>query len=64
VPGIIFRRHDRSNLTLQEMTQALNRGWAERDSPSAVLLQQERAGVKIAVDAECLQASLKDGGNG
>jgi len=64
VPGIIFRRHDRSNLTLQEMTEAPNRGWAERDSRSAMLLQQERAGVTIAVDAECLLASLNDGGNG
>jgi 3-hydroxyisobutyrate dehydrogenase-like beta-hydroxyacid dehydrogenase len=49
------------NLTLEEMTEAMNRGWAERDSRSAMLLQQERAGVKIAVDAERLQASLKDG---
>jgi 3-hydroxyisobutyrate dehydrogenase len=52
------------NLTLEEMTEALNRGWAERDSRSAMLLQQERAGVKIAVDAARLQASLKDGGDG
>jgi 3-hydroxyisobutyrate dehydrogenase-like beta-hydroxyacid dehydrogenase len=52
------------NLTLEEMTEALNRGWAERDSRSTLLLQQERAGVKIAVDAERLQAALKDGGNG
>jgi 3-hydroxyisobutyrate dehydrogenase-like beta-hydroxyacid dehydrogenase len=49
------------NLALEEMTEAMNRGWAERDSRSAMLLQQERAGVKIAVDAERLQASLKDG---
>ena len=47
-------------LTHAEMTEALNRGWAERDSRSAMLLQQERAGVKIAVDAEKLQASLKN----
>ncbi len=46
------------------MTEAPNRGWAERDSRSAMLLQQERAGATIAVDAECLQASLNDGGNG
>ena len=52
------------NLTLEEMTEALNRGWAERDSRSVMLLQQERAGVKIAVDAEHLQAALKEGGNG
>ena len=49
------------NLTLEEMTEALNRGWAERDSRSALLLQQERAGVTIAVDAERLQAVLKEG---
>jgi 3-hydroxyisobutyrate dehydrogenase len=48
------------NLTLEEMTEAMNRGWQERDSRSAMLLQQERAGVKIAVDAEKLQASLKN----
>jgi len=46
------------------MTEAPNRGWAERDSRSAMLLQQERAGATIAVDAKCLQASLNDGGNG
>ena len=49
-----------ANLAHADMTEALNRGWAERDSRSAMLLQQERAGVKIAVDAEKLQASLKN----
>ena len=49
------------NLTLEEMTEALNRGWAERDSRSAMLLQQERAGVKIAVDADELAAVVKAG---
>lgn len=48
-----------SNLALEEMTEAMNRGWGERDSRVAMLLQEERAGVKIAVDAERLQASLK-----
>ncbi len=52
------------NLTLEEMTEALNRGWAQRDSRSALLLQQERAGVTIAVDAERLQAVVKEGGTG
>ena len=41
-----------ANLTLAEMTEALNRGWAGRDSRSVMLLQQERAGVEIAVDPE------------
>lgn len=49
-----------SNLALEELTEAMNRGWGERDSRVAMLLQEERAGVKIAVDAERLQASLKD----
>jgi 3-hydroxyisobutyrate dehydrogenase len=44
-----------ANLTLAEMTEALNRGWAGRDSRSVMLLQQERAGVKIAVDPEKLR---------
>jgi 3-hydroxyisobutyrate dehydrogenase len=47
-----------SNLTLEEMTEALGRGWGERDSRSAMLLQQERAGVKIAVEPERLRRSL------
>jgi 3-hydroxyisobutyrate dehydrogenase len=33
------------NLTTQDMTEALNRGWGDRDSQSFLLLQQERAGV-------------------
>jgi 3-hydroxyisobutyrate dehydrogenase-like beta-hydroxyacid dehydrogenase len=36
-----------SNITLEEMTEALNRGWGERDSRVAMLLQEERAGVEI-----------------
>jgi 3-hydroxyisobutyrate dehydrogenase-like beta-hydroxyacid dehydrogenase len=49
------------NLTLEEMTEALNRGWSERDSRAALLLQQERAGVSIAVDKEQLQDVVKRG---
>jgi 3-hydroxyisobutyrate dehydrogenase len=37
-----------ANLTLEELTEALNRGWAQRDSRVAMLLQEERAGVQIA----------------
>jgi 3-hydroxyisobutyrate dehydrogenase len=33
-----------SNLALQEMISAMNRGWGEKDSRSAMLLQEERAG--------------------
>jgi len=37
-------------LTLMEMTEALNRGWGERGSRVSMLLQNERAGVPIKVD--------------
>jgi 3-hydroxyisobutyrate dehydrogenase-like beta-hydroxyacid dehydrogenase len=46
------------NLTLAEMTEALARGWGARDSRSVMLLQQERAGVEIAVDPERLREAL------
>jgi 3-hydroxyisobutyrate dehydrogenase len=46
------------NLALAEMTEALARGWGSRDSRSVMLLQQERAGVEIAVDPERLRAAL------
>ena len=45
-----------ANLVLEEMTEALNRGWGERDSRSPMLLQQERAGVEVRVD----DARIKD----
>jgi 3-hydroxyisobutyrate dehydrogenase-like beta-hydroxyacid dehydrogenase len=40
------------NLTYAEMTEACNRGWDGRDSRVMMLLQEERAGVKIASDPE------------
>ena len=46
------------NLALAEMTEALARGWGGRDSRAVMLLQQERAGVEIAVDPEQLRAVL------
>ena len=39
-----------ANLALAELSEALNRGWGNRDSRSPMLLQQERAGVEIKVD--------------
>ncbi len=36
-----------ANLVHEEMTEAMNRGWANRDSRSPMLLQEERAGVSI-----------------
>jgi 3-hydroxyisobutyrate dehydrogenase len=51
-----------ANLTHAEMTEALNRGWAERDSRSSMLLQEERAGVEIKIPAEKIQEVLKRDG--
>jgi hypothetical protein len=36
-------------------SRPLARGWGGRDSRSVMLLQQERAGIKIAVDPERLR---------
>jgi 3-hydroxyisobutyrate dehydrogenase len=47
-----------AHLTLEEMTEALGRGWGQRDSRVSMVIQQERAGVKIAVEPERAQASL------
>ena len=46
------------NLVLAEMTEALARGWGGRDSRSVMLLEQERAGIEIAVDPDRLRAAL------
>ena len=50
-----------ANITLEEMTEALNRGWAERDSRVAMLLQEERAGVDIKVSDAALRQVLEGG---
>jgi len=47
-----------ANLTHAEMTEALGRGWGERDSRSFMLLQEERAGLNIAVPAAKIQEVL------
>jgi 3-hydroxyisobutyrate dehydrogenase-like beta-hydroxyacid dehydrogenase len=44
-----------ADLALEELTEALNRGWGERDSRVAMLLQEERAGVEIRVPEERLR---------
>ncbi len=51
-----------ANLALEEITEALNRGWGDRDSSSFMLLQEERAGVRIAVPRERLQRILEQDG--
>jgi 3-hydroxyisobutyrate dehydrogenase len=50
-----------ANVTLEEMTEALNRGWGERDSRVAMLLQEERAGVEIRVPQAELRKALAEG---
>lgn len=39
-----------ANLALADIQEAMNRGWAERDCRSVMLLPQERIGVNIKVD--------------
>jgi hypothetical protein len=48
-----------ANLALDELTAALNRGWGERDSRVAMLLQEERAGVQIAVEPDRIRNALQ-----
>ena len=44
-----------SELTLADMTEALNRGWGERDSRSVLQLQTERSAVEIKVPREAIR---------
>lgn len=48
-----------ANLALEELTEALNRGWGERDSRVAMLLQEERAGVQVRADEARLRQALE-----
>ena len=50
-----------ATLVHEELTEALNRGWAERDSRIFMLLQEERAGVNIAVPADEVEEVLAHG---
>ncbi|HUZ76340.1 MAG TPA: NAD(P)-dependent oxidoreductase [Chloroflexota bacterium] len=47
-----------ANLALAELTEGMNRGWEGRDSRAPMLLQSERAGVHLHVDAERVKAVL------
>src|SRR2546423_868654 len=48
------------NLALAEMTEAMGRGWGNRDSRSVMLLSQERAGITVEVEPEQIKAALAD----
>ncbi len=43
-----------ANMTLAEMTEALNNGWGKRDSRVAMLVQERRSGVDIRVARDAL----------
>ncbi len=53
-----------SNLALEELTEALNRGWGGMDARVAMLLQEERAGVQIEVSPAEIEAAFKRGDGG
>jgi 3-hydroxyisobutyrate dehydrogenase len=48
-----------SNMALEEMTEAMNRGWATKDSRIAMVLQKERAGVEIEVPEDVLAEAVR-----
>jgi 3-hydroxyisobutyrate dehydrogenase len=48
-----------ANLALADIQEAMNRGWAERDCRSVMLLPQERVGVEIKVAPEAIQEVLR-----
>lgn len=48
-----------SNLALQEMMSAMNRGWDNKDSRIAMLLQEERAG---GIEVRIPESELEQGG--
>ena len=48
-----------ANLALQELTEAINRGWGGRDSRVAMLLQEERTGVEVRASEEALREVLE-----
>jgi 3-hydroxyisobutyrate dehydrogenase len=47
------------NLALAEMTEAMNRGWAGRDSRVPMLLQEERAGVEIKIPEDQVRKAVE-----
>ena len=49
-----------ANATMEEMTEALNRGWADRDSRSPMLLQEERSGVQVRADEAAIARVLEN----
>lgn len=48
-----------AELAMQEMRQALERGWGERDARIALTLQEERAGVSVRVRKDALRDLMR-----
>jgi 3-hydroxyisobutyrate dehydrogenase len=53
-----------ANMALEELTEAMNRGWGGKDSRVAMVLQQERAGVEIKVPQAEVDAMMKRANEG
>jgi 3-hydroxyisobutyrate dehydrogenase-like beta-hydroxyacid dehydrogenase len=51
-----------ANLALEELTEALNRGWGDQDSSSFMRLETERAGIELAVPPDALRQVIADDG--
>ena len=51
-----------ANLALEEITEALGRGWGARDSSSFMLLEAERAGVEMKASPGALRKILESDG--
>jgi len=49
------------HLTHADLTEALNRGWAERDSRVAMTLQEERAGAEVRIAPDRVDAIIDKG---
>ncbi|MFG1378072.1 NAD(P)-dependent oxidoreductase [Xanthobacter autotrophicus] len=49
-----------TQMTLADMTEARNRGWGQRDSRVAMLVQEQRAGVDIRVERAVLDGILSN----
>jgi 3-hydroxyisobutyrate dehydrogenase-like beta-hydroxyacid dehydrogenase len=47
-------------IALDELSEAMKRGWSERDCRVAMTLQEERAGVSVKVPDDRLRDALKD----
>lgn len=48
-----------SSLVLEELTEAINRGWGDKDSSMYMLLEAERAGVEFAVPPDELRRVIE-----